>query len=66
MIKLKINKNFLNYKDGQIISLHTDSNGNILDSFWRARLKDSLYDQCCEIIPNKKRKSKKLIGAIEL
>jgi hypothetical protein len=66
MIKLKINKTFLNYKEGQIINLQTDNNGNVLDRFWRNRIKDSQYDNCCEIVPEKKKKCKKSTGESEL
>lgn len=50
MITLKINTAMNGYKKGSTISLQTDDNGNILDSFWARRLKDSEIDNCVSIV----------------
>ena len=58
MIKLKLNVDLEKKKAGTILSLETDAEGNILNSFWSRRLKDSAIDGCVEIV-NETKKSKK-------
>lgn len=58
MIKLKLNVDIKHNKAGTVLSLETDEEGNILDSFWSRRLKDSAIDNCVEIIKNKKFKKR--------
>ena len=62
MIKLKLNVDLLKHKAGTIISVDSDNEGNIKDSFWARRLKDSVIDGCVELVkeptlvkPHKKR-----------
>ncbi len=50
MITLKLNKNILKHKAGAVISVDCDNYGNIKDSFWARRLKDSEIDSCIEIV----------------
>lgn len=49
MITLQVNIAMNGYKVGDKIKLKTDSNGIILDTFWRNRLKDASQDGCVEI-----------------
>jgi len=63
MIKLKLNTDFSlrnkNYKAGAVLSLEADEEGNLYDSFWSRRLKDSAIDTCVEIVKeNKKSKTR--------
>lgn len=37
-------------KPGQSVSIQTDSNGTPLDRYWRNRLRDSVIDNCVEIV----------------
>jgi len=55
MIKLKLNTDLLNHKVGTVLSLPTDEEENILDSFWARRLKDSAIDNCVEIVKENKK-----------
>ena len=55
MIKLKLNVDLLNNKKDSILSLETDIDGNIINSFWARRLKDSEVDNCVEIIQENKK-----------
>ncbi len=50
MITLKVNIALHGKKAGDLITLETDSENNILDNFWAARLKDSERDNCVEVI----------------
>lgn len=59
MIKLKLNVKLLKHKAGTILSLSTDQNGNIEDSFWARRLKDSKIDNCVEIFKEDKKSKKR-------
>ena len=60
MIKLKLNADLDGFKSGAIISLPTDREGNIENSFWARRLKDSQVDNCVDVfIENKKSNKKK-------
>jgi hypothetical protein len=58
MKQIKINKDFLNYKKGQLINVEVDSSGIVLEKYWRSRLKDSHYDNCCELVSESKKKLK--------
>ncbi len=65
MIRLKLNRKILKHKAGTVISVDSDNEGNIKDSFWARRLKDSAIDGCVEVIeesvlakPHKKLKDK--------
>ena len=53
MIELKVNIALGGKKAGDIIQLETDSDNNIIDSFWAKRLKDSVRDNCVEVVPPK-------------
>lgn len=50
MIKLKLLKNILHHKAGEIISVDSDNEGNLKDNFWARRLKDSEVDGCVEVV----------------
>jgi hypothetical protein len=58
-MRIKINKAFGKYKEGENITIKT--NGDIPTSnFWRRRLRDAAIDGCCEILEEKPpKKSKK-------
>ena len=57
-IKIKINKSLQGYVVGSELTLTVDDFGTPFDNFWRNRLKDSVIDNCIEIIKSTK-KSKK-------
>ena len=57
-IKIKINKSLQGYVAGSELTLSVDDFGTPFDNFWRNRLKDSVIDNCIEIIKSTK-KSKK-------
>ena len=59
MIKLKVNFDLGQHKAGTILSLKTDNKGNILDNFWSRRLKDSIIDNCVEIVKEDKKSKKR-------
>lgn len=59
MIKLKLNADLGGLKSGAIISLPTDQEGNIENSFWARRLKDSKVDNCVEVFTENKKSNKK-------
>lgn len=54
-IQLKLNADIKGDKKGAIITLATYSDGTIVNPFWRARLKDSALDNCCEIVKTKRK-----------
>jgi len=64
MIKIKLNQDLRTPKGLQkkddIISLETDQNKIPLDHFWRNRLKDSMIDNCVELVQEKESSNKKL------
>ena len=49
--KLKIN-NVKGYAG--VVSIATDENGTPLDQTWRRRLKDAEFDNCVELVKDKK------------
>ena len=53
--KLKINN-----ADGYagIVTIATDENGTPLDQKWRRRLKDAQFDNCVELVKDKKTRGK--------
>ena len=55
-IKLKINKPTGGHAKGAVLTLKAHPDGQPIDRFWRARLKDSELDKCCQIVKNNKRK----------
>jgi len=58
-INIEIHKDFMQFKQGQIIELDTDNNETPLSKFWRDRLKDSHIDGCVSIVKQTKKSSKK-------
>jgi len=54
-IKLKLNVKIGEHKKGEVLTLDAHRDGLPMDSFWRARLKDSELDNCCEIVKAKKK-----------
>lgn len=59
MITLKLNVALHGKKAGEKLLLATDSESNIIDSFWARRLKDSKIDNCVEIVQEKKSNNKR-------
>lgn len=62
MIKLKLNVKLRSIPAGKIIDVEVDSEGTPLDRFWARRLRDSVVDNCVEIVEitaEKTTKSKK-------
>ena len=61
--ELKINKTistpYGKKMKGSIVSVACDSRNNPLNSFWRARLKDSAIDGCVEFVEDKPLTTKK-------
>lgn len=57
-IKLKLNIPLLGNPVDTVLKLKTDRDGNILDSFYSRRLKDSVLDGCVEIVKEKSNKKK--------
>ena len=49
-MKIKINTDLMNYKEGDIVDIKSNS-GVPLDRYWRRRIKDSKIDNCISIIP---------------
>lgn len=47
------------FKAGTILNLEEDISGNIAESFWGRRLKDSEIDNCVEIVSDVKKRNKK-------
>lgn len=58
-MKIKLNVDLGVCKKGRIITVKTDSEGTIIDPFWRARFKDSKIDNCIEIVIEEKPKTSK-------
>lgn len=56
-IKLKVNANIHGYYKGDTVIVKVDSNGVPLDINWRRRLKDSMIDNCVEIISSEKKQN---------
>lgn len=58
-MKLKLNRNLALYKAGDIVEV--ESVGGVpVNGYWRRRLKDSQFDNCVEIIEEKKVVRKKI------
>lgn len=55
---LRVNSPLRGLKEGSEIKVRVDKSGNVVDSYWRRRLKDAHIDGSCEIIETKKKKSK--------
>jgi len=51
-IKVKLNLNMHGFKKGEIIDIAVDKKGIPLVREWRNRLKDSLIDNCLELLEN--------------
>lgn len=53
-IKIKNTSNVIlnGVKPEQIISIQVDTDGTPLDRYWRNRLRDSVIDNCVEIVQN--------------
>jgi len=60
-VKLKLNTPLRGHKAGNIVTVKADDNGNVLDSYWRRRLKDAETDGCVEVVKESK-KSKKSVA----
>ena len=58
-MKIKLNTDLGGFQKGHIINVKIDSEGTIIDAFWRARLKDSKIDNCIEIVIEEKPKTSK-------
>jgi hypothetical protein len=62
-IKLKLNIDIATPKGkvraGTILELEVDSDQNLLDGFWRKRLKDARIDSCVEVLTEQKNKKVK-------
>ena len=58
-IKIKLNVDLAGFEKGRIINVEADSEGTIIDAFWRARLKDSKIDNCIEVVIKEKPKTSK-------
>ena len=53
-LDLKINKSMRGYDAGRTITIDADKHGLPLDKFWRRRLKDSVIDNCVEVVKTSK------------
>jgi hypothetical protein len=58
-MKLKLNRNLALYEAGDIVEVEA-VNGVPVNRYWRKRLKDSQFDNCVEIIEEKKVVRKKI------
>lgn len=56
MMKIKINKSFGGYKIGDVVNVEDDGKKSPASAYWRRRLKDSVFDDCCEILKPEKKK----------
>jgi hypothetical protein len=52
-MKLKLNRNLALYEAGDIIEVEA-AGGVPVNSYWRRRLNDAQFDNCVEIIEEKK------------
>lgn len=59
-MKIKINSDLGKYKKGTVIKIAVDSNNIPIDKYWRARLKDSIRDNCIEIVKKEKSQEVKI------
>lgn len=53
-MKIKLNVDLNGLPKGRVITIKTNSEGTIIDAFWRARFKDSKIDNCIEIVKEEK------------
>lgn len=53
-VSLKINFAFGPYSAGQIITVFADSDGVLMDRYWRNRLTDSVIDNCISLVEKTK------------
>ena len=58
-MKLKLNKNLALYEAGDVVDVEA-VDGVPINSYWRKRLKDSQFDNCVEVIEEKKVVRKKI------
>lgn len=58
-MKIKLNVGLGGHPVGTIIDV-PDTDRTPLEKFWRDRLKDATIDNCCEIVENKPRKTRKV------
>lgn len=64
--KIKIKSDFVRgYKTGDVVSIEVDKNNVPMNQFWRNCLRDSVFDDCIELIKGSKSKTKKNEGAKE-
>jgi len=54
-MKLKINKDFSHYKAGKTVDIPVDKDGIPTTAFWRKRIKDSVLDNCVEVVTEEKK-----------
>lgn len=54
--QLKLNTALRGHRAGAIVPIKTDKQGTPLDQYWRNRIKDSVTDNCVEIISKPKKK----------
>lgn len=47
---VQVNFAFGKFKKDELVPVALDANGEVLDKFWRARLKDAEYDNCCVLV----------------
>lgn len=48
--RLRINKALPPYKIGDVIRIDVDDEGIPTSRYWRGRLKDAVYDDCCTLL----------------
>lgn len=59
IIQLKLNADIRDHNKGEVLMLEAHKDGQPKDDFWRARLKDSALDNCCEIVKTKRKPTSK-------
>ncbi len=65
-IKVKLNQNLLGFKKNQVITLTQNNYGVKITPYWNKRLKDSVIDNCLEIVKTKKKKTVLSLKKIDL
>lgn len=58
-LKLKLNVDMHGLKAGKVLELDVDSDGVLLDRFWRRRLQDSAMDNCVSVVIETEEPAKK-------
>ncbi len=53
-IKIKVLKDLGNYKPGQVVEVPVTKNGNPREVFWKRRIRDSSFDNCVEVLKERK------------